>query len=185
MGLYDFLKRKNAASQSLHQDRQVAYSPPPDSAVLTKHQIEEVVVWRTSLQDMMPYTSLPYVWDNDIQKVIGPSIQPYAYMDITGANVRTAKDALGEINNLLAEALFLPDLIPCRLQIPISDIVFAPRMAKSYSKIVCTPHTYTGKRSKYPFHLLFMTDLLLDEDSTHGKLYYGQSGKIEKGRNQS
>ena len=48
---------------------------------------------------------------------------------------------------------------------------------------MCTPKTYTGKSSKFPFSLFFATDLskIGVGDSTHRESFYRQDGKVNKG----
>lgn len=180
MGLFDLsgANQKSAALVSNPISDQL--HPVPEKVTLSEHEKAELTVQRVSLQDMAQISALPYAWNSDIKKVIGPSTQPFAYMDIIESNVDVACEALGKVNAALHDAYALSSYLPCDLQIPIKDIQFTPRENKSYSKIICTPHTFTGRIAKYPAHLTFMTDFPVDGDSTHGELYYGRSGNVEK-----
>lgn len=149
---------------------------------MTQHEKEVATVTRVCIEDMRLFPALPFVWDSPIQKETRPSTKPYAYMDISETNVPTACDTLLQMNALLWNIHALSELLPHELQIPIGETLFTPQAGQAYSKIICTPHTLTGRRSKYPASLLFMTPLQLDTDATHGELFYGQTGNVEKGR---
>ena len=150
--------------------------------ILAQHEKDVATVMRVCMEDMRLFPSLPFVWDRPIQKETRPSTKPYAYMAISDTNVPAVCDALLQMNDLLRNVYNLSERLPHELQIPIREILFTPQSGQGYSKIVCTPHTFTGRRSKYPASLLFMTPRELDTDSTHGELTYGQTGNVEKGQ---
>lgn len=182
MGLFSFLKRKRISPDSQPPTAIEPYQPAI-KAELIDHDKQEVTVKLVTLDDMKQFTSLPFEWNCEIKKVTGPSTKPYAYMDIVGANVEIAENELENINTELLCVHRLSPLIPTILQIPTGKVLLSPREKGSYSKIVCTPHTFTDRISKYPAVLLFMTELHIpDIDTTHGELYYDRNGKVGKAK---
>lgn len=182
MGLFDFFKKKRQHTVPQSPPVSLAVYQPAKKAELTKRSKEEIVVQRISLQDMVQFTSLPFVWNSEIHKVIGPSTQPYAFMDIVGSNVLAAHMVLKEMNSHLLEANRYIYPAYRIIKIPVDEVVFTPNQKTSYSKIICNPHTFTGRISKYPVSLLFMTSHVVDGDSTHGELFFDQTGKVGKAR---
>lgn len=180
MGLFDSNEKSRQPTDSQLSNHSTEVYQPAKTAVLTKHSKEDITVQRVTLQDMEQFSLLPFVWNSDIQKVIGPSIQPYAYIDIVGSNIYAACLELEEMNKLLLEANRCTPLVPRITDIPVDDIVFTPSKKTSYSKIICSPYSFSGRVSKYPASLFFTTSHMVDEDSTHGELFYGRSGKVEK-----
>lgn len=180
MGLFDFFKKKHAPPESVPFTATVESYVPAKEAKLTDHSKKEIVVQRVSLQDMEQFSALPFVWNSKIQKVIGPSIQPYAYMDIVGSNVYAACLVLEEMNGHLLEANKY--LYPAYriVKIPVDEVVFTPSKRTNASCIICNPYTFTGRVSKYPASLHFTTPHVIDGDSTHGELFFDQTGKVGK-----
>ena len=180
MGFFNFFKRKQKALTSSPPTVSVEVYTPAKEATLTDHSKKEIMVQRVTLQDMEQFSALPFVWNSEIKKVMGPSTQPYAYMDIVGSNIFAACLALEEMNERLLEAN--KHIYPAYriIQIPVDEIDFTPSKESSYSKIICNPHTFTGRVSKYPASLHFMTPHVIDGDSTHGELFFDKTGAIRK-----
>ncbi len=183
MGIFDFLKRKKKCNERNPIGTEMEVYVPAIKGELIDHDKEEFTVKLITLKDMEQFTSLPFEWNCNIKKVTGPSTKPYAYMDIVEKNVDIVVDELEYMNTELLCTHHLSPLIPVTLQIPIEDVLLKPRKQGSYSKIVCTPHTFTGRVSKYPASIYFTTDLhVTDADTTHGELFYNRNGKIAKAK---
>ena len=183
MGLFDFLKKKQPSSKPLSPETPAANieeAIPAKNAELTDHSKKEITVQRVCIEDMQQFTCMPFAWNAEIQKVIGPSTQPYAFMDIVGSNLFAAQLALEQMNAYLLEAN--RHIYPAYriIKIPVDKIVFTPSQNTSYSKIICTPYTYTKRISKFPASLFFNTAHGVDIDSTHGELFYDRNGNIGK-----
>lgn len=95
--------------------------------------------------------------------------------------------ALTDINTLnfyLNEAKEIAN-ISSELNICTEDINFE-KINESQSKLVFTPYTKTGKKSKYPLMFRFFTHNFFDfddsSDSYRGEIYYMQDGNIGKAR---
>lgn len=182
MGLFTFLKKKHMAPNP-QSPASIELYQPAIKAELIDHDKQDVTVKLVTLEDMKQFKSLPFEWNSGIKKVTGPSTKPYAYMDIVGENVDIVVDELEDMNVELLCVHHLSPLIPVALQIPTWDVLIEPRKQGSYSKIMCTPYTFTGKVSKYPASLYFTTDLhVADADTTHGELFYDRSGRIAKAK---
>lgn len=183
MKLFEFLFNKNHKNNSTvpqNSESSLAAAKATCESELTEHTKKEIMVRRVSIQDMEQFTLLPFTWNSDIKKVTGPRIQPYAFMDITGSNIYAACLALEDLNGLLLDANKYIYPAWRIISIPVDEIDFTPAEGKSYSKIICTPHTFTGRISKYPVSLLFMTAHGIDVDSTHGELFYDKNGTVRK-----
>lgn len=178
MGLFDFFKKliptKNEAQPApagvIPQEPKLSYADK-----------ERIMVNRITLDDMRRITAIPYIWNTKIQKLIEPHAHPFAYINLIGPNIDIAKQELEKMNDLIAKSSKLSSAITKRISIPVNKIVFAPPKGwAGYTRLICTPHTFTGEPSQYPASLSFMTDLSNDTISTHGDLFYGQDGSIQK-----
>lgn len=141
---------------------------------------ERYWVQRVSVNKMRQFTNMPYLWDSKIKKSIKPNSHPFAYMDLTHDNISIAKSELSKMNRQLSADTLLSSAVPNGIAIPIQDIVFHPSNGTGYTRLLCTPFTFDGEISKYPISLSFMTDLMDTSVSTHGTLFYGQGGTVEK-----
>lgn len=182
MALFDFIKGLFSSSSAWPNEpvSQESLTPSSQGEELSKSDKELIMVKRVTTADMKALTLLPYEWNCEVRKFITPHGHPFAYIDIIGPNVDIAKSELSKINILISEAQKSNRSIPKNALIPLDKIVFAPHKDRGYTRIMCTPHTFTGKPSKYPASLSFMTDLSSDTNTTHGDLFYGQDGKIKK-----
>lgn len=170
MGLLDFLKKRAVLpTQNLRKS----------TSELSNADKERITVERITLEDMKRVSTLPYIWNCDIKKNFNPGSHPFAYIDLSGDNINTARNEIQKMNQLLHEAQRFVPAISLGTVIPIEDIIFSSR-TRGYTKLICTPHTFTGRPSKYPARLVFMTNLEQAANSTHGELFYGQSGNIER-----
>lgn len=173
MGFFDFL-RKRAVPAVPTATKQTS---EPE---LTYHDKERITVNRVTIDNMREITALPYIWNTCIKKSIVPNGHPFAYIDLIGPNIDIAKQELEKINGLLVSSEKLSPSMPKSITIPINKIVFTPQKYHGHTRLMCTPHTFTGEPAKYPASLSFMTDLSNDTVSTHGELFYGQDGNIQK-----
>lgn len=184
-GLFLILKNGlcNDCISAAHKQARSKQKPVETGTVLNNHEKEEITVRRVTLEDMKKFTSLPFEWNCNIKNVIGPSTKPYAYMDIVKGNVKIVVNELEKMNGKLRYIHQLSPLIPLPLQIPTQDVLLNPRTNGSYSQIVCTPHSYTGRISKYPASLSFKTELhKVGIDTTNGDLFYDCNGAVAKAR---
>lgn len=182
MGLFDFFKKKKPEPTPIPTCADLEASLPAKIAELTEHSKKELAVQRVTLQDMEQFTALPFAWNSEIQKVIGPSTQPYAFMDILGSNVHAACLILEEMNKHLLDANRFIHSAYRIIKIPVDDVVFTPSKKTGASFIMCNPYTFTGRISKYPASLHFTTPHVLEGDSTHGEIFFDRGGTVGKAR---
>lgn len=143
---------------------------------------ERIMVQRVTAKDMLQFPDIRYRLNASIHKHMAKNSHPFAYMDLDEFNQSIAKQDLSEVNRLIVEAKTYIPLLKSEFFIDISKIAFkqyAP--GYGYTHLMCTPYTFTGKISKYPLKLSFMTRMDIRSYSAHGELFYGKSGRIEKG----
>lgn len=141
---------------------------------------ERINVLGVTTEDMQQFLQMPYHLDCKINYVTSSGAKPYAYIDLDSSNIAVAKSELAMMNKKIIEASTLSVKIPKGIQIPIEEVVYKPQKGTGHTILICTPYTFTGKISKYPLSLSFMTKLYADSDSTHGRLFYGIDGRIHK-----
>ena len=141
---------------------------------------EIALVEKVTIEDMRSFPNLPYSFDSAMRKMIQPNSHPFAYIDLNEHNQSIAKCSLCFIDGMIRDSRKLSKYISSSVRIPVNDIVFKQLNASyGYTRLICSPYTPTGKESKYPVSLSFMTDLS-KMDETHGEIFYLKSGEIGK-----
>lgn len=171
----DLNKEYNQSSSSEHYE-----SILTSNGKLSFAEKERIMVQRVTTEDMVQFESMPYQLNDPVHKLIEEHTHPFAYINLSKANISIAKAELNKINARIAADSTLAPMIPCSLRIPLDSIVFAPSKERGYTRIICTPYTFDGEISKYPISLVFMTNLYEQADTTHGTLFYNQDGDIAK-----
>lgn len=148
----------------------------PTESKLSYVEKERIMVQRVTLKDMQELTNMPFVWNTEIKKQFGNQSHPFAYMEIVGENVDIVKNELKKINKQIAKDKKSYPHIPAHVKIPVDKIVFHSDIY-GYTRIMCSPKTFTEKKAKYPLTLHFTTDFS-KSNTTHGELVYNQEGQI-------
>ena len=173
MGLFDFLSKlvikvKKPISQNA-------------GAKLTTVDKERIMVRRVTTRDMVQFTSMPYHLDCVVKKHDTPRSHPFAYIELDSKNIAVAELELEILNKHLSVAHQICKKVPKGISIPVKDIVYRPSKYYGCTRLICTPHTFTGRVSKYPLSLQFTTDMSKTGlNTTHGEIFYGQNGTIQK-----
>lgn len=140
---------------------------------------ELITVQNITITDMIELKEMPFVCNTDVSKYIHEGNHPFAYMEILGENISIVKSECKKMNAIIKECIKDYPSIPQNLSIPAHSLVFqSPNYG--YTRIMCTPKTYEGNPSKYPYTLYFCTDLSKRGNTTHGELTYGQDGNVQK-----
>lgn len=174
MGLLDFLKKKSISA--VHGDRQ-----EPATQKLTFNEKEQIMVQRVTTEDMVQFTMIPYDLNCPVHKFVGYHSHPFAYMDLNNTNQIMAKEELAKINEYIIQAREYIKFLPKDIFIKVEEVAFHeydPRCG--YTRLMCTPYTFTGKVSKFPLSLSFMTRLDSQVYTAHGELHYGKDGNVLK-----
>lgn len=172
MGLFGFQKKKQELTQEpvkIKKQDKLSYADK-----------ELIMVQRVKLKDMQQFQSFRFQWNREIQKSIQPHGHPFAYMDLNSSNIEIAKSELRSMNSIISNTHDLAPAIPKNICIPVDEIVFKPSNLHGYTRLICNPFTSSGEISQYPVVLSFMTDLDSGIDTTHGELFYGKCGNVEK-----
>lgn len=146
---------------------------------LTYAEKKYLIVKRVTIEDMQSLDNMPFVCNTEIKKHISKDSHPFAWMDIIGENLEITKNEIEKINKLIKKDLKEYPQLPQNLKIDFKKLVFYHKEF-GYTRIMCTPKTFTGKLATYPFSLNFMTDPTNYDVSTHGELTYGLDGEIKK-----
>lgn len=171
MGLFDFLKRSAGNPPS----------PPPEEKKLSQIDKERKMVERVTTEDMLQFTMLPYDLNCPVYKFMREGGHPFAYMNLNRANQMVAKQELNKINRYILQAQEYIPLLTSDFSLQVSKVMFEEYSPDyGYSRLMCSPYTFTGKISKYPLSLSFMTRLDVRPYSAHGELVYGKDGNIMK-----
>lgn len=148
---------------------------------LSSVQKEIIMVKRVTIEDMLQFDNKPYKFDSPIIKYIEHGGHPFAYMDLSPHNQNIARNDLYRINAMIKEMINSIPLLSSKFLLQVDKIIFSEyNPSYGYSRIFCTPHTYTGKISKFPFSLHFQTRLDIRAYFTIGNLFYNTSGTLEK-----
>lgn len=140
---------------------------------------KELITVQNITTDDMRELNMPFVCNTEVKKYMHEGNHPFAYMEILGENIGIVKSEIKKMNAIIKESIRDYPSIPQNLSIPASSLVFqSPNYG--YTRIMCTPKTYEGNKSKYPYTLYFCTDLSKRGNTTHGELTYGQDGKVQK-----
>lgn len=142
---------------------------------------KELITVQNITTDDMRKLNMPFVCNTEVKKYIHEGNHPFAYMEIQGDNIGIVKSEIKKMNAVIKERIEDYPSIPQNLNIPINSLVFQSSNY-GYTRIMCTPKTYEGNDSKYPYVLYFCTDLSMRENTTHGELTYGQDGKVQKAK---
>lgn len=144
---------------------------------------------KLSNEDRQTENSIAFTQD-DMEQFPLPYQIPIFSSDIgneSPLNRNNQFQALTDINTLnsyLEEAMKIAN-ISSKLNMCTEDINFET-IDESQSKLVFSPYTTTGKKSKYPLMLRFFTYNFFDfgepSDSYKGEIYYLQDGNIGKAR---
>lgn len=140
---------------------------------------EHIMVKNVTTDDMRELNRMPFTCNIEVKKYIHEGNHPFAYMDLFGENINIVKSEIRKMNIIITESIKVYPAIPQNLRIPENDLVFQSSNY-GYTRLKCTPKTFTGKQAKYPYSLYFCTDLSKHGNTTHGELTYGQDGTIQK-----
>lgn len=171
MGIFDLLKKSSTT-------KSVASGAVRNLSFADK---ERVMVERVTTADMLQFTMLPYDLNCPVHKFIEEGGHPFAYMNLNKTNQAIAKEELIKINNHIFQFQKRIPLLTPDISLRIDKIVFKKYSPyHGYTRLICTPYTFTGKIAKYPLSLSFMTKLEGCPYEATGDLFYGRNGNVQK-----
>lgn len=149
---------------------------------LSANDKKRIMVQQVTTEDMLQFPNIPYQLNCPVHKQLAKNSHPFAYMDLNEFNQTVAKRDLKMVNGIIADARKYIRLLSSDICIRMDRISYKDRNdGYGYTRIMCTPKTFTGKISKYPISLFFMAKNDASKYSAHGELFYEKNGKIEKG----
>ena len=172
---------KNSSREANEEKIGAAAKESADQKLSTVEK-ERIMVQRITAKDMLQFPDIPYQLNCPIHKQMTKNSHPFAYMDLNEYNQSVAKRDLKMVNRLIVDAQKYIKLLSGEFSIRIERIAFEQYNPDyGYTKIMCTPYTFTGKFSKYPIYLSFMSKMDTRTYSVSGELHYEKDGHISKG----
>lgn len=142
---------------------------------------ETIMVQRVSTEDMLQFPQLPYNLDAPVHKFIREGGHPYAYINLDYGNQTIAIKHLQLLNNIIKKARSQVPALYGALAINVNKIAFQEYSPQyGYTRLMCAPHTFTGKPSAHPLTLSFMTNLDTGKYSALGQVVYRADGSIAR-----
>lgn len=178
------IEAENKKQKKTNKDSNIKKPSKPKNETkqnLSSFEKELITVKNITKKDMYELQFSPFLWNTEIIKIIREGMHPLAYMNIVGENIDRVFLEIDKINFVIKEDLKKYPQLPHTIKIDTKKLVFSSS-THEYTRIICTPKTYTGKLSKYPYTLYFATDLSHTDDMTFGELTYNKDGKVEKAR---
>lgn len=178
MGFFEFFRIKRIADKvSIKHDKHTECQKNEISNI----DKEMEMVRKVTTSDMLQFKMLPYDMFYPVHTFIKNGGHPFAYMDLSKINIMVARDELDKINEYIIQAKEYIPFLTSEFYIQIDKIIFEEYdYENGYTRLICSPYTYTGKVSKYPLMLSFMTRMDTDSYRATGELFYGVDGNIIK-----
>lgn len=142
---------------------------------------EQMMVKRITTRDMLQFTMIPYDFNCPVKHFIRPGGHPFAYIDLNHANQLMAKEELLKINEQILYAYeYIPEIV-YKVCLHVGRVAFNEYSPNyGYTRLICTPYTPSGKVSKSPVCLDFVTRLDKKDYQANGSLHYGLDGQVLK-----
>ena len=158
---------------------------PVPAKTLSSIDKERIMVQRMTAQDVLQFTNMPYNLNCPLEKHLEPNAHAAAYMDLTRENISIATAELQKLNVVIDFAKKKIPIIPNWARIDISRIAFGKyNQSYGYTHLICTPLTYTGKISKIPLSLYFVSKRAQSGlgYEVNGEIKYYANGEIASAR---
>lgn len=148
---------------------------------LSTNDKKRIMVQRVTAEDMLQFPNIPYQLNCPIRKQLSKNSHPFAYMDLNKYNQNIAKKDLGRLDKYIAQARNYIPLLTKEYHIDINKVMYeCYSQSYGYSRLMCEPFTFAGKKSKYPLSLFFMTRGDIRTYSASGELFYDANGRFGK-----
>lgn len=148
---------------------------------LSKWEKEVISTDRITTEDMIQFSDMPYELNCEVNKFIRHGSHPFAYMDLNPFNQNVAKVELSIINRHIIDAMKYIPTLSDKFTINTEKIAFQKyNPSYGYTRLMCEPYTFSGRISKFPLCLNFMSRVDIDSYQVLGELYYTINGIISK-----
>lgn len=198
MGLFDFIKSKlPGLSQPLNAfDIELA-----EHEVTEKKEKPEPAPRKITNEDMQQFEMLPFTFSEPVKCHQG-AIDQYTE-DLSPDDEFTVIRELAKLDVYIRQSPSLSPLIPADINIMLDSLVFEKKKTDKgfllpYTHLICNPYTSTGKLSKHPVAISFLTPdssftewtegpngpvgITRTRDSATGKVWYSRDGEISKAK---
>lgn len=174
-----FFKKKHPNPSSKMEKDKTLGSFPIENKKPSRVEIEQALVERIQTEDMAQFQMIPFDLNCKIKKFIKPGGHPFAYIDLNKTNQLSAKEELMKINEYIIQSYDYVPGIRNKAILHVGRIVFEEYgSGYGYTRLICTPYTESGRISKSPLHLSFMTRLDNTDYQATGKLFYAIDGSV-------
>lgn len=144
---------------------------------LSANDKKRIMVQRVTTKDMLQFPEIPYQLNCPIHKHLAKNSHPFAYMDLNHINQEIAKRELQRLDEYIIQARSYVPLLTAEYHIDVKKIMlYNYSKDYGYTRLMCAPHTFTGKISKYPLSLFFMSRGDIRTYSVNGELFYCADG---------
>lgn len=144
---------------------------------LSANDKKRIMVQRVTEKDMLQFPNIPYQLNCPIHKHLTKNSHPFAYMDLNKFNQEIAKRELKRLDEYIIRARSYLPLLTNEYHIDVNKVMlYNYSKDYGYTRLICTPHTFTGKISKYPLSLFFMSRGDIRTYSVSGELFYCSDG---------
>lgn len=148
---------------------------------LSANDKKRIMVQRVTTDDMLQFPDIPYQLNCPIHKQLAKNSHPFAYMNLNEFNQNIAIKDLKRLDGYIIQARTYIPLLTKEYHIDIKKIMFKEyNESYGYTRLMCEPFTFTGKKSKYPISLFFMTRGDIRTYSANGELFYDANGLFGK-----
>ncbi len=212
MGLFDFLKSKLPVPSQFPPRLPVQSTPQPLSAFdreLAERDAEETKEAasrnpepeprKITNKDMQQFEMLPFTFSEPIKYHTGTR-QQYT-VDLSPDDEFTVIRELSKLDNFIRYSPQYCPIIPADINLMIDCLVFEKPDKDSffpYTHLICSPYTATGKISKHPVAISFVTPyssfiewstgpngpvgITRTNDQASGTVWYSRDGEISKAK---
>lgn len=153
-----------------------------ENGKLTNYEKEMIMIERLKDDDMVQFNNImPYQLNCPLKKFIREGGHPFAYIDLNPFNQYVATEELKRLDEYIVKARDYIPILTKEYHIDIKKVMLSQYSESyGYTRLMCTPYTFTGKISKYPLSLFFTSRLDVHTYSVHGEMVYNKSGALGK-----
>ncbi len=151
-----------------------------ESEKLSYVEKERIMVQRMTAKDMLLFPELPYDLHCHLYKYDKPGAHAFAYMNLTGRNIKVAKSHLMTLEKIIESHRHIIPSMPKDIYLNVNAVIFHQYSKNyGYTRLMCTPKTFSGKLSARPLTLWYTSRQPAEPYMVCGQIVYSSAGYIE------